>query len=152
MSGRFDYETVAPAANEAMRTVERYVRASGLERSLIELVKIRASQLNGCAFCLDMHTKDARAAGESEQRIYVLSAWRDAPFYSERERAALAWTEALTRLAPDGVPDELYERARKVFNEVELVNLTMAVVAINGWNRLSVAFRSPEPGSYTPRV
>ena len=150
MSGRFDYETVAPAANEAMRGVERYVRASGLERSLIELVKIRASQLNGCAFCLDMHTKDARAAGESEQRIYVLSAWRDAPFYSERERAALAWTEALTRLAPDGVPDELYERARKVFNEVELVNLTMAVVAINGWNRLSVAFRSPEPGSYTP--
>ena len=97
-----------------------------------------------------MHTKDARAAGESEQRIYVLSAWRDAPFYSERERAALAWTEALTRLAPDGVPDELYERARRVFNEVELVNLTMAVVAINGWNRLSVAFRSPEPGSYTP--
>ena len=150
MSGRFDYETVAPAANEAMRTVERYVRASGLERSLIELVKIRASQLNGCAFCLDMHTKDARAAGESEQRIYVLPAWREAPFYSERERAALAWTEALTRLAADGVPDELYERARKVFNEVELVNLTMAVVAINGWNRLSVAFRSPEPGSYTP--
>jgi AhpD family alkylhydroperoxidase len=126
------------------------VRASGLERSLIELVKIRASQLNGCAFCLDMHTKDARAAGESEQRIYVLSAWRDAPFYSERERTALDWTEALTRLTPDGVPDELYERARKVFNEVELVNLTMAVVAINGWNRLSVAFRSPEPGSYTP--
>ncbi|HET7371801.1 MAG TPA: carboxymuconolactone decarboxylase family protein [Gemmatimonadaceae bacterium] len=150
MSGRFDYETVAPAANEAMRGVERYVRASGLERSLIELVKIRASQLNGCAFCLDMHTKDARAAGESEQRIYVLPAWREAPFYSERERAALAWTEALTRLAPDGVPDELYERARKVFNEVELVNLTMAIVAINGWNRLSVAFRSPEPGSYTP--
>ena len=150
MSGRFDYETVAPAANEAMRGVERYVRASGLERSLIELVKIRASQVNGCAFCLDMHTKDARAAGESEQRIHVLSAWRDAPFYSERERAALAWTEALTRLAPDGVPDELYEIARKVFNEVELVNLTMAVVAINGWNRLPVAFRSPEPGSYTP--
>lgn len=150
MSGRFDYETVAPAANEAMRGVERYVRASGLERSLIELVKIRASQLNGCAFCLDMHTKDARAAGESEQRIYVLPAWREAPFYSERERAALAWTEALTRLAPDGVPNELYERARKVFNEVELVNLTMAIVAINGWNRLSVAFRSPEPGSYTP--
>lgn len=150
MSKRFDYAAVAPAANEAMRGVERYVRASGLERSLIELVKIRASQLNGCAFCLDMHTKDARAAGESEQRIYVLPAWREAPFYSERERAALAWTEALTRLAPDGLPDELYERARKVFNEVELVNLTMAIVAINGWNRLSVAFRSPEPGSYTP--
>ncbi|HSQ30728.1 MAG TPA: carboxymuconolactone decarboxylase family protein [Gemmatimonadaceae bacterium] len=150
MSGRFDYEMVAPAANEAMRVVERYVRGSGLERSLIELVKIRASQLNGCAFCLDMHTKDARAAGESEQRIYVLPAWREAPFYSERERAALAWTEALTRLGPEGVPDELYERARKVFSEVELVNLTMAIVAINGWNRLSVAFRSPEAGSYTP--
>jgi AhpD family alkylhydroperoxidase len=150
MSGRFDYAMVAPAANEAMRGVERYVRASGLERSLIELVKIRASQLNGCAFCLDMHTKDARAAGESEQRIYVLAAWREAPFYSERERAALAWTEALTRLGPDGLPDELYERARKAFNEVELVNLTMAVIAINGWNRLSAAFRSPEPGSYSP--
>lgn len=150
MSGRFDYETVAPAANEAMRGVERYVRGSGLERSLLELVKIRASQLNGCAFCLDMHAKDARAAGESEQRIYVLPAWREAPFYSERERTALAWTEALTRLGADGVPDELYGQARKVFNEVELVNLTMAIVAINGWNRLSVAFRSPEPGSYTP--
>ncbi|HTJ22855.1 MAG TPA: carboxymuconolactone decarboxylase family protein [Gemmatimonadaceae bacterium] len=150
MSGRFDYEVVAPAANEAMRGVERYVRGSGLERSLLELVKIRASQLNGCAFCLDMHTKDARAAGESEQRIYVLPAWREAPFYSERERAALAWTEALTRLGSGGVPDELYDQARKVFNEVELVNLTMAIVAINGWNRLSVAFRSPEPGSYTP--
>ncbi len=150
MSGRFDYETVAPAAYEAMRGVERYVRACGLERSLIELVKIRASQLNGCAYCLDMHAKDARAAGESEQRIYVLPAWREAPFYSERERAALAWTEALTRVGPEGVPDALYERARRAFNEVELVNLTMAIIAINGWNRLSVAFRSPEPGSYAP--
>ena len=150
MSERIPFKRVAPGAYQAMSGLEKYVHASGLEESLLELVKIRASQLNGCAFCLDMHTKDARAAGESEQRIYVLSAWRDAPFYSERERAALAWTEALTRLPPDGVPDELYERARKVFNEVELVNLTMAVVAINGWNRLSVAFRSPEPGSYTP--
>ena len=143
MSGRFDYAKVAPGANEAMR---------GLERSLIELVKIRASQLNGCAYCLDMHTKDARAAGESEQRLYVLAAWREAPFYSERERAALEWTEALTVLARDGVPDELYERTRRVFSELELVNLTTAIIAINGWNRLSVAFRSPEPGSYTPRA
>ena len=152
MSGRFDYAKVAPDANDAMRGLERYVRGSGLERSLIELVKIRASQLNGCAFCLDMHTKDARAAGESEQRLYVLAAWREAPFYSERERAALEWTEALTVLARDGVPDELYERTRRVFSELELVNLTTAIIAINGWNRLSVAFRSPEPGSYTPRA
>ena len=152
MSGRFDYAKVAPDANEAMRGLERYVRGSGLERSLIELVKIRASQLNGCAYCLDMHTKDARAAGESEQRLYVLAAWREAPFYSERERAALEWTEALTVLARDGVPDELYERTRRVFSELELVNLTTAIIAINGWNRLSVAFRSPEPGSYTPRA
>ena len=152
MSGRFDYAKVAPDANDAMRGLERYVRGSGLERSLIELVKIRASQLNGCAYCLDMHTKDARAAGESEQRLYVLAAWREAPFYSERERAALEWTEALTVLARDGVPDELYERTRRVFSELELVNLTTAIIAINGWNRLSVAFRSPEPGSYTPRA
>ena len=152
MSGRFDYAKVAPGANEAMRGLERHVRGSGFERSLIELVKIRASQLNGCAYCLDMHTKDARAAGESEQRLYVLAAWREAPFYSERERAALEWTEALTVLARDGVPDELYERTRRVFSELELVNLTTAIIAINGWNRLSVAFRSPEPGSYTPRA
>lgn len=151
MSGRFDYATVAPEASSAMRGLERYVRASGLERSLLELVKIRASQLNGCAYCLDMHTKDARAAGESEQRLYALAAWREAPFYSERERAALEWSEAMTLLGRDGVPDDLYERARRHFSELELVNLTMAVIAINGWNRLSVAFRSPEPGSYTPR-
>ncbi len=152
MSGRFDYSKVAPAAYDAMRGLEQYARTTGLERSLIELVKIRASQLNGCAYCLDMHTKDARAAGETEQRLCVLAAWRDAPFYSDRERAALEWTEALTEMAGDGVSDELYERARRVFSELELVNLTMAIIAINGWNRLSVAFRSPEPGSYTPRA
>ena len=151
MSGRFDYATVAPGANEAMRGVERYVRASGLEHSLLELVKVRASQMNGCAFCLDMHTKDARAAGESEQRLYVVSAWREAPFYTERERTALEWTETLTVIGREGVPDDLYDRARRVFSELELANLTMAIVAINGWNRLSIAFRSPEPGSYTPR-
>lgn len=152
MSGRFDYATVAPGANEAMRGLERYVRGSGLERSLLELVKIRASQLNGCAYCLDMHTKDARAAGESEQRLYVLAAWREAPFFTERERAALEWAEALTVVEREGVTDELYERTRRHFSELELVNLTISIVAINGWNRLSVAFRSPEPGSYTPRA
>lgn len=152
MSGRFDYAKVAPGASEAMRALERYVRTSSLERPLLELVKTRASQLNGCAYCLDMHTKDARAAGESEQRLYVLAAWREAPLYSERERAALEWTETLTTLGRDGVPDELYERTRRVFSERELVDLTMAIVAINGWNRLSIAFRSPEPGSYVPRA
>ena len=151
MSGRLDYATVAPGASEAMRGIERYVRASGLEHSLLELVKVRASQLNGCAYCLDMHTKDARAAGESEQRLYVVAAWREAPFYTERERAALEWAETVTVLGRDGVSDELYNRARRVFSELELVNLTMAIIAINGWNRLSIAFRSPEPGSYTPR-
>lgn len=152
MSGRFDYARVAPAANEAMRGVEQYVRTSGLERSLLELVKIRASQLNGCAYCLDMHTKDARAAGETEQRLAVLAAWRDAPFYSDRERAALEWTEAVTMLGREGVSDDLYDRARQAFSEAELVNLTMAIIAINGWNRLSIAFRSPEPGSYEPHA
>ena len=151
MSGRFDYAKVAPGANEAMRGLERYARTSGLEHSLIELVKIRASQLNGCAYCLDMHTKDARAAGETEQRLYVVAAWREAPFYTERERVALEWAEALTVLGRDGVSDALYDRARRVFSELELANLTMAIIAINGWNRLSIAFRSPEPGSYTPR-
>ena len=151
MSGRFDYAKVAPGANEAMRGLERYARASGLEHSLIELVKVRASQLNGCAYCLDMHTKDARAAGETEQRLYVVAAWREAPFYTERERVALEWAEALTVLGRDGVSDALYDRARRVFSELELANLTMAIIAINGWNRLSIAFRSPEPGSYTPR-
>jgi AhpD family alkylhydroperoxidase len=152
MSGRFDYAKVCPDAFAAMRAMERYVRASGLERSLLELVKVRASQLNGCAYCLDMHAKDARAAGETEQRLYVLSAWREAPFYSERERAALEWTEALTELGREGVPDQLYQRARRTFSEIELVNLTMAIIAINGWNRLSIAFQSPEPGSYVPRA
>lgn len=113
---------------------------------------MRASQLNGCAFCLDMHSKDARAAGETEQRLYLLDAWREAPCYSERERAALAWTEALTLIAGNHVPDEVYEAARRQFSEQELVNLSMAIIAINGWNRLAIAFRSPvgqyQPGQY----
>jgi AhpD family alkylhydroperoxidase len=149
MKPRIDYATTEPAAREAMLGLEKYVRSSGLEPALLELVRLRASQINGCAFCLDMHSKDARAAGESEQRLYVLSAWREAPFYTERERAALAWTEAVTQVAQDHVPDEVYQAAREHFTEKELVDLTLAVVTINGWNRLAIAFRA-EPGHYQP--
>ena len=122
-----------------------------VEPSLFELVKIRASQINGCAYCLDMHTKDARQRGETEQRIYALSAWRETPFFTDRERAALEWTEALTRVADTHVPDEIYERVASQFNEAELVALTFAVVVINGWNRLSISLRPPV-GSYQPRA
>ena len=122
---------------------------SKLDRPLFELVKIRASQINGCAYCLDMHTKDARRAGETEQRIYALSAWRETPFFSDRERAALEWTEHVTRVADTHVPDEVYERAAAQFDEAELVALTMGVIVINSWNRLSISFRPPV-GSYQP--
>lgn len=151
MSKRIDYSKASPAAYRAMFGLERYVRDCGLEAPLLELVKMRASQINGCAFCLDMHSKDARAAGETEQRLYVLSAWREAPFYTERERAALAWTEALTLVSEDHVPDEVYEQASAHFSEKELVDLSLAVVAINGWNRLAIGFRS-EVGAYQPRA
>ncbi len=130
-----------------MYGLERHVRQSGLERPLLELVKLRASQINGCAYCIDMHTKDARAEGETEQRLYALAAWRETPFYTERERAALEWTEALTLISQNHVPDELFERVRQRFSEEELVNLTLAVVAINGWNRMAISFRTV-PGSY----
>jgi AhpD family alkylhydroperoxidase len=133
-----------------MFRLEQTVKNSGLEPSLLELVKLRASQINQCAYCIDMHTKDARAAGETEQRLYLLSAWREAPFYSERERAALEWTESLTLIANNQVPDEIYERVAPHFTEEELVNLTLAVVAINGWNRFAISFRS-EPGTYQPK-
>lgn len=146
---RIDFKTHVPDAYRAMLALEAYVRQSGLEASLLELVKTRVSQLNGCAYCLDMHSKDARAAGETEQRLYVLPAWREAPFYTERERAALAWTEAVTLVSDTHVPDEVYELARSRFSEKELVNLTMAIVAINGWNRLEVSFRGVA-GSYQP--
>lgn len=149
MKERLNYMQASPKGFEAMRGLETHCRNSGLEHSLLELVKTRASQINGCAFCLDMHTKDARAAGETEQRLYALSAWDEAPFYSERERAALAWTEAVTLVATSRVPDAVYEEARKHFSEHELVDLTLAIVAINGWNRLSVAFRKPA-GTYQP--
>jgi AhpD family alkylhydroperoxidase len=122
-----------------------------LERPLFELVKIRASQINGCAYCLDMHTKDARLAGETEQRIYALNAWRETPFFTPRERAALEWTEAVTRVADTHAPDEVYKRVTEQFDEGELVALTFAVVVINSWNRLSISFR-PVVGSYQPRA
>jgi AhpD family alkylhydroperoxidase len=133
-----------------MLNLQQEVDSSGLDRTLRELVKIRASQINGCAYCLDMHTKDARAMGETEQRIYALNAWRETPFYTDRERAALEWTETVTRVADTHVPDDVYERVREHFNESELVALTFAVVAINAWNRLATAFRAPA-GSYQPR-
>lgn len=132
-----------------MLGLESFVRQCGLEPTLLELVRMRASQINGCAYCLDMHSKDARAKGESEQRLYALNAWEETPFFSERERAALAWTEALTRIAETHAPDELYDRVRQHFSEKELVDLTLAIVAINGWNRLAISFRSV-PGSYQP--
>ena len=150
MTQRMNYTQAAPEGFKAMRQLQTYVDNSGLEHPLLELVKMRASQLNGCAYCLDMHSKDARAAGETEQRLYLLNAWREAPFYSERERAALAWTEALTRISKTkDVPDALYNEVRKHFSEKELVDLSLAVIAINGWNRLAIPFRS-EPGHYQP--
>lgn len=136
-------------AARAMLALQRAVDTSGLERSLLELVKIRASQINGCAYCIDMHTKDARAAGETEQRIFAVSAWEEAPFFTARERAALAWTDAVTRIADTHVPDDVHARVRTELDEGDLVALTWALVAINGWNRLAVSFRLPA-GSYQP--
>lgn len=149
MGPRIDYGKIAPGAMHAMMALEQYTRSSGLESSLLELVRMRTSQLNGCAYCMDMHSKDARAAGETEQRLFVLSGWREAPFYTDRERAALAWTEALTQLTRDPVSDELYSSVREQFTEKELVDLTLAIVAINGWNRFGVSFRSVA-GAYQP--
>ena len=134
----------------ALFTMQQELNKAGLDKKLVELMKIRASQINGCAYCIDMHTKDARAAGETEQRIYALNAWREAPFYNDRERAALEWSETITRLADShGVSDDLWDRMRAQFSEDELFALTFAVIAINSWNRLSVPFR-PEVGSYQP--
>ena len=146
---RLDYRKVAPDALEAMYAVERYARNSGFEPKLLELVKLRASQINGCAYCVDMHTKDARAEGETEQRLYAVAVWKEAPFFTARERAALAWTEAVTLVSHNHVPDQVYEMARREFSEKELVDLTMAVIAINGWNRLAVSFRALA-GTYQP--
>ena len=149
MQPRIEYTKVAPGAMKAMRGLEDYLAACGLEPPMLDLVRTRASQINGCAYCLDMHTKDARARGESEQRLYELDAWRETPFYTERERAALAWTEAVTLIAKGHVPDAVYEEVRQHLSEEELVNLTLAVVAINGWNRFAISFRTV-PGTYQP--
>ncbi len=149
MQERLDPRAAAPDAMQAMSALHAYVGRCGLDHTLLELVKLRASQLNGCAWCIDMHTKELRAAGESEQRLYLLSAWREAPFYTDRERAALAWAEALTLLTDGFVPDDVFATARAQFSEAELVKLTLALVAINGANRINVAFRRV-PGSYRP--
>jgi AhpD family alkylhydroperoxidase len=151
MEQRINYGKAAPEGIRALGGLETYLRSSGLEPGLLNLIKTRASQLNGCAYCLDMHTKDARAGGETEQRLYALPAWRATPFYTDRERVALAWTEAVTLIGQGPVADTLYEEARRHFSERELVNLTLALIAINGWNRLSIAFRTV-PGTYQPKA
>jgi AhpD family alkylhydroperoxidase len=147
MEARLDFKKISPEVYKAMLGLEKTVNASYLEASLLDLVRLRASQINGCAQCIDMHSKDLRALGEHEQRLYLLNAWREAPFYTERERAALAWTEAVTFIADEHVPDAVYGEVRKHFSDAELVNLTLAIVAINGWNRLNIAFRTV-PGAY----
>jgi AhpD family alkylhydroperoxidase len=149
MKARIDVMHVNPGIVQAMLGLERQVRQAGFDHRLLDLVRMRASQINGCAYCLDMHSKDARAAGEAEQRLYGLNAWRETPYYSARERAALEWTEALTLVADTGVPDDVYERVREQFSEDELVHLSLAIVAINGWNRLNIAARTV-PGDYVP--
>jgi AhpD family alkylhydroperoxidase len=149
MKARIDLMHVTPGVMQAMRGLERQVRQAGFDHGRLNLVRMRASQINGCAYCLDMHSKDARTNGETEQRLYGLNAWREAPYYSERERAALEWTEALTLVAETHVPDDVYERVRAQFSENELIHLSLAVVAINGWNRMNVAARTV-PGDYVP--
>ncbi len=150
MEPRIRYAKEEPDAYRAMQKLEEYIHGTGLDSSLIELMKIRASQLNGCAFCLDMHTQDARMAGETEQRIYCLGAWREAPFYTEQERAALALTESVTLIADNGVPDELYERVRTHFSAQQFVQLVMVINTINAWNRLSISTGLPA-GEYKAR-
>jgi len=149
MKPRLSFGAASAAAYRAMMGLERAIHESGLEPKLVHLLKLRASQINGCAYCIDMHWKDARAFGETEQRLYGLDAWREAPYYDERERAALEWIEALTNITDGHVSDEVYERARRQFGEKELVDLALVAVAINGWNRLAIAFRS-EAGKYQP--
>ena len=143
MKARINLMHVNPGVVQAMLGLERQVRHAGFDDKLLNLVRMRASQINGCAYCLDMHSKDARADGETEQRLYGLSAWRETPYYSPRERAALELTEALTLVSQRGVPDDVYESAREQFSEDELAHLTLAIVAINGWNRFSVGFKVP---------
>lgn len=150
MTQRIDYGKKYPEAIKGMMQLEKYCHASNLEPSLIHLVKLRASQINGCAYCIDMHTKDARSEGETEQRLYGVSAWKETPYYSDRERAALEWTEELTLIPGREVDDELYDRVKVHFSEEDLMALTVTVIAINGWNRLAVSMRTPV-GSYRPQ-
>jgi AhpD family alkylhydroperoxidase len=149
MQARLDLSKAPAGAYQAMAALDGYVKKSGFDPRLLNLVRMRTSQINGCAYCLDMHSKDARAEGETEQRLYALNAWRETPFYSERERAALAWTEALTLVSETHAPDDVYEEMRKHFSSEEQVLLTSAIVAINGWNRIAIGFRAV-PGSYQP--
>jgi len=145
MKPRLNPYQVAPDTINTLRTLEAQVQDSSLEQSLIELVNIRASQINGCAFCINMHTQDARKQGETEQRLYLLNAWRESPVYTDRERAALAWTEAVTLVSETHVPDEVYDEVRRQFSEQETVNLTMLVATINAWNRIAISFRAMPP-------
>lgn len=149
MEPRIDYNKVSPEAYKAIVQLESVVRRSGVDPKLLELIKIRASQMNGCAFCLDMHTKDARHHGETEQRIYTLDAWRETPFFSDKERAALAWTEALTNIQQGHAPDAVFHELSRQFTEAEIVNLTLAITLINTWNRIAIGFRAV-PGTYQP--
>ncbi len=149
MEARIDLRHADSRIMQLLLSIERYLHGSSLGTRLQHLVKTRASQINGCAYCLDMHTKDARAEGESEQRLFALDAWRETPFFDERERAALEWTETVTRVAETRVPDDVYERVRQQFTETELIDLTLAITNINAWNRLNIAFRTV-PGDYRP--
>ena len=145
MKPRINFYLAAPEIIKALTAVETQIQSSGLEQSLIELVRTRASQVNGCAFCINMHTQDARKQGETEQRLYLLNAWREAPLYTDRERAALAWTEAVTLISATHAPDDVYDEVRKHFSEAETVNLTMLIATINAWNRLAISFRTVPP-------
>jgi AhpD family alkylhydroperoxidase len=150
MEPRLNYQTASPEAIKGMYELEHYVHSSGLDPKLLHLIKTRASQMNGCAFCLDMHTKDARAVGESEQRLYALNAWRETPFFTDQERAALAWTEALTNIQQGHAPDDVYQELSRHFSEKDIIALTLAITTINAWNRIAIGFRVP-PGTYQPK-
>lgn len=150
MGVRLNYGKAAPGATQAMMGLERYLEECGLEPILLDLVRLRASQINGCAYCVDMHSLDLRAEGETEQRVNTVCVWQETPFFTERERAALLWTEKLTLISLDHVPDDVYEQVRPHFTDAELANLTLAVATINAWNRFAITFRS-EPGHYTPK-
>jgi AhpD family alkylhydroperoxidase len=149
MTPRFDYRKFSPEPVQAMHAIEKYIAGCGLDHTFVHLLKLRASQVNGCAFCIDMHSIDARAAGETEQRLYALDAWRETPFFTDRERAGLAWVEAITLVSQTHVPDAVYDEARAHFSEKEIFDLTFIASTINAWNRIAIASRTP-PGTYKP--